>query len=170
MDGGVEPTLAVSSWRGPERANHDFQFTNGSIEVKATVAATPVTVRISNVRQLDDSGLDALILVVLVMDEAESGQSLSSIIDDLGQRIPETASFLWTDRLTAAGYLEVQREIYQSPGYLVRELRFYRVAPGFPRLLDPDLPEGVSEVSYSVSLTALRPYQCDGLEAITPAG
>jgi hypothetical protein len=167
MSHRVEPVAAVDSWRGALGANHDFQFPSGSIEVKTTAAVTPTTVRISNARQLDDSGVAALMLVLVVIDESESlGQSLPSIIDDIGGRLSGRASTMWLDRLTAAGYLEVQRHLYDSPGYLVRDLRYYLVASGFPRLTESDLPDGVSEVAYSVALAALKPFRCEGIASI----
>ena len=167
IDLGVGPTTAVESWQGPKGASHDFRLASGSVEVKTTTAVTPVTIRISNVRQLDDTGVPALLLVVLVLDEAEAGQSLTSIVEEIAQRLPDTATNTWTDRLNAAGYLDIQRHLYESPGYLVRDLRTYSVAPGFPRLLEADLTEGVSDVRYAVSLAALKNFRCEGLETIT---
>ncbi len=48
--------LRRGAWRGPEPAHQDFQFTSGAVEVKATAAKQPQSVRITSERQLDDNG------------------------------------------------------------------------------------------------------------------
>jgi hypothetical protein len=47
---------------------------------------------------------------------------------------------------------------YASPGYAVRRQDTFRVGPGFPRIIEADLPKGVGDASYSMSLAACQSF------------
>src|SRR5262249_27739282 len=85
---------AVSCWRAPQAAHQDFQFPNGAVEVKTTIEKQPQAVRITSERQLDDVGVRALFLFVVVLDERVTetpgpvdGESLPGIIAELRRRL-----------------------------------------------------------------------------------
>ena len=166
----IPPRSALDAWAGGRRAAQDFQTSRGSVEVKTTAAATPHSIRIANLRQLDDRGLAALFVCLVQVSESDDGsETLSDCIGRLRQRLlPHGADF--TTRLLEAGYVEAHRDLYQVR-YSVDSVRFYRVGEGFPRLLPPDVPDGVEEVAYSVALAGCREFVCtdrDVLDALDP--
>lgn len=59
------------AWKAALAAHQDFQFSTGALEVKTTAAKQPQSVRITSERQLDDTGVGALFLHVVVVDERE---------------------------------------------------------------------------------------------------
>jgi hypothetical protein len=158
---GLKPSEAVASWRGPFGANQDFGGSLWGLEGKASTAVAPTAIRISNVRQLDEAGISHLFLAMVLLDEIEAtGRPLPDLIDELDSLLPDPSRFLFAESLTSAGYLAIQRDRYERPKLALREVRLFRVAEGFPRLLESQLPDGVSDVSFSISLAALQPFRC----------
>ncbi len=159
---GLASHEAVHAWKGSKGANHDFQLRSGNVEVKATSANTPHSIRISNVGQLDEQGVSALFLLLIILDENESGQaSLPEMIHWIRSNLDGTAADDFEESLIDAGYLDLHAEIYSSPRYTVRSRRYFRVQDGFPRLLASTLPSGVEDVRYSVAVAACVAFECN---------
>ena len=153
---------AICSWKGCMGANHDFQFRFGCIEVKTTSSNTPHSFHISNIRQLDSPGQGQLFIFFVVVEESEAGvDSLPNVIDSLRERMEGQALDAFEDCLLDAGYIESQREIYDSPRYSLRREHFFRVVDSFPRLCENLLPPGVEEVSYQVAIAACVAYEVE---------
>ena len=148
-------------------ADQDFQFSGGAVEVKTTAAKQPQSVRITSERQLDDTGVGALFLHVVVVDEREvpaggtvPGQSLSALIADdrIGLSADVIALSAFNDRLLDRGWLDAHASRYEGRRWTVRGERTYQVRRGFPRLVEVDLPTGVGDVNFAVSLAACEPF------------
>ncbi len=155
------PEDAVSSWVGPARANQDFTFAAIGIEAKTTLSKAPVRLRIANELQLDDRGLDELIVChVQLLAFAAHPATLPALVAELREQLHGTPVALlgFEQRLTTAGYLEVDRERYEAHGYVVRDLECYRVTGAFPRLTPVNLPSGVGDLTYSIAVDILKPY------------
>ncbi|MEW2345932.1 PD-(D/E)XK motif protein [Streptomyces griseoaurantiacus] len=159
----VLPTLvAVEAWTGPEGSNQDFQLAPVAIEVKTTTKKNPNTVRIANERQLDDRGVSRLVLVHLVLDERRGGlgESLNSVVDDIRTAASGTsASTLFENRLIQTGYLPHQRDLYDEPRYTLRRADLWTVGKGFPRIVETDLPDGIGNCAYDISVIALEKHR-----------
>jgi hypothetical protein len=65
---------------------------------------------------------------------------------------------LFEQGLLERGYLDTQAWRYQKTGYVIRELNAFRVADGFPRLTERDLPPGVGDLTYSISIAECRKF------------
>jgi hypothetical protein len=176
------PDHSVKSWRAPKASHQDFQLATGSIEVKTTAAKQPQSVRITSERQLDQTGIPALFLHVVILDER--------VIEDdkktTGETLPEMEASLrallkgdplveelFDDKLLDAGYLQVDVPRYVSRRYSIREELTSRVDGDFPRLVEQDLPNGVGDVSYALSLAACEPHEvsvAEMLAALQPSG
>lgn len=165
------PTLgsheSVSSWKGGARAHQDFQFQLGAIEVKTTAAKQPQSVRITSERQLDDTGVGALFLHIVVVDEREvpaggtaPGEGLPGMIDGLRKKMTNTPDVLakFNDSLLESGWLDSQINRYEARRWTVRAEQTFQVGKGFARLIEGDLPKGVGDVSYSLSLSACTQF------------
>lgn len=175
------PARAVQGWKGFARAQQDFQFANGSIEVKTTSAVVPESVRIASERQLDDTGVGALFLHVVVVDEREvssaagvPGETLAGLVARTRQAVDSDplARATLDDGLIQAGWLDAHATRYESRRLTVRARRSFRVREGFPRLLEGDLPPGIGDISYSLDLTACQQFEVTSdlmFEVLAPA-
>lgn len=154
------PTLSLTAWTGPSHASHDFQFGPGAVEVKGSAAKQDQHLRIASERQLDDTGLDALFLFHLSLDEhRETGTSLVDLVAEIRARLASTAEGpLFEDRLWDAGFSDAHSPLYANPGYTVRESNFFRVTGDFPRITEADLRSGVGDVRYAISVAECRHF------------
>ncbi|MEU9994316.1 PD-(D/E)XK motif protein [Streptomyces sp. NPDC050848] len=153
---------AVSSWTGPEGTNQDFQLPNAAIEVKATTVKNPRSVRITNERQLDDTGVAHLLLALLSLDERRggSGESLNSLVDSLRAALVNPAARTrFENLLVHAGYFPHHWELYEEPRYTLRRVDLWKVGDGFPRIVETALPDGVGNCSYDISVSALEQHR-----------
>lgn len=166
----TDEDTAVASWKGCRGANHDFQFRTASIEVKTTSSNTPHAFHVANIKQLDSPGQGQLFVFFVLLEESEGGDvSLPDVVDSLRDRFDGAAHDAFEDCLVEAGYLEAQRDLYDSPRYTIRRHRFFSVEEGFPRLREGHLPGGVEEVRYQVALAACESFEVfesDVLEAV----
>ncbi len=161
---------AVAAWKAGSAAHQDFQRPTGAIEVKTTAAKQPQSVRITSERQLDDTGVGALFLHVVAIDEREvaptgtaPGTSLPAMVGDLRLTLAADAAALavFEDRLMECGYFDLHAPRYDGRRRTVRSEQTFRVAEGFPRLTESMLPAGVGEASYALSLAACAPFSTE---------
>lgn len=153
---------AVKAWRGPDGANQDFEFAAKAVEVKTSSANPEGRVHISNLLQLVDEGLDALYLRYISVSEHQgAGTTLPDMVlrvrQDLGSTSPALQQF--EAKLFDAGYLDSEASHYRRMGFAVLSETTYLVADGFPRLLPRDLPAGLGEVQYVLSLGACEQFE-----------
>jgi hypothetical protein len=162
---GVSGQVLIDSWQGPLGANQDFLFGPVAVEVKATTGMDANRVRISNIRQLDSTGLEHLFLARHAFDFRQaSGRTLSELAADLNAVLSAVSLDLADSlaaRLLAAGYLDGLPGEYGDWGFTLRRFDAFKVADGFPRLLESDLPAGVSEVAFTVDLSAAAHLHVD---------
>lgn len=162
---------SVNAWKGPIEGNQDFDFGGCCVEVKSTTVVPPVSVKIANLTQLDETLMDLLLLchTSLILDRRE-GQSLPELVDRLrtvlqGQDVSALDAF--NAKLIEAGYLDLHREVYADTRYKHRETTFYRIGEDFPRITVNDIPVGIFECSYSVLLAACAPYKVEITDVFT---
>lgn len=171
----VGPQAGVAAWVGPQRASQDFQLPRTAIEVKTTASKGPQIIRISSERQLDNTGIQNLFLYVLSLDErvttgaeAAVGESLPELVDSIRETLQSNSVALehFDDRLLDAGYRTSDAEYYQSRKFAVRDEFVFSVTEGFPRVVEKDLPTGIGDVSYALSLSACAPFAVDGADLV----
>lgn len=152
---------ATGGWKGPHAAHQDFQFPGARLEVKTTLAKQPQTVRITSERQLDDTHAPALFLHVLALEAVESGAAtLPTLVGWVRSALAPWphAREQFEEALLAARYLDLHASRYEAVGYAVRRADTFRVGPGFPRIVESDLPPGVGDASYGLSLAACESF------------
>ncbi|QQQ74777.1 PD-(D/E)XK motif protein [Saccharothrix sp. 6-C] len=148
---------AVYAWTGPDQQLQDFQFEQGSVEVKTATGHDANRIRVSSERQLDDAGPGALFLVTLALDVRQGGRGVS--LPELVRQVRKQASNLGVageleQRLVRAGYLDTQSRLYEDRRYALRGRTVHRVTEGFPRITEQTRPVGVSDIVYTVDLLA----------------
>jgi hypothetical protein len=167
---GLEVAVAVKAWTGASKTNQDFEFSRVAIEVKSTASINAKEVSITNIRQLDTTGLDFLYLTRFAFDVRRGNENtLLSIVTDLRDLVSAEAAHLKTvfeQKLLSAGYRDEHAGDYEDRSYTLRNLEFYQVRDDFPRLEENGLPDGVSEVKYHVNLHGCGQYVEDAGIAI----
>lgn len=159
---------AIAAWTGPDRSNQDFQFPSCAIEVKTTASSPHHEVTVSNVRQLDETHVAALLLLHVGLElRREAGETLVDMVEALRALLQSCAQplSLFEEKLRDWGYLDLHASRYRDSAYVVRAHDFYRVKGAFPRLTEAGLPEGVGNVRYSVALSACAPFRIAEEEA-----
>lgn len=161
LDAGADPETLVQSWVGAQAAPQDFQADRWALEVKTGLGVTHPKFTVSNERQLDDTGWEALFLAYLPLDvRTGAGQTLNEAVAAVRAALGghTVARMEFNRRLVEAGYFETHADRYDGTGYVVRARHLFRVAGAFPRLRTPDLPPGVGEVRYTVHLSDCLPF------------
>lgn len=166
---GVSLQVLSDAWQGPLQANQDFLFGKAAVEVKSVTANDAGTVNIANTRQLDDTGLSALFLCHVAYDFREgTGRILTSLIQSVRGLLANGPDALATfeDRLLAAGYVEPEISPFAGYGFTERQRSYFKVRNGFPRILESDLDQGVSDVYYTVNLSACSAFTISEAELL----
>jgi Putative PD-(D/E)XK family member, (DUF4420) len=166
-------SAAILAWTGPDRQLQDFQFPDGAIEVKTASGNSAEIVRIANERQLDSDAAGQLYLITLALDARREGPGLTlpDLVDDLrGEMQPLGMAAEFEQRLNIGGYLETQAHLYSDRSYAVRQRLVHAVTGSFPRITEHDLPDGVSDVSYTLDLHAASAFRTSEPEMIRSLG
>jgi len=162
---GVDSSLGLKAWHGPHRENQDFCFGPLAIEVKASTSNNADIISIANIRQLDSTGLDDLLLFHASFDRRDgSGETLPCLVGSLLSRFQTMGSEcedLFESLLMTQGYHHSQSHLYDLPGYTVRTQQLYEVTADFPRITESDLSAGVVEASYKIDLSTAAPLKKD---------
>jgi hypothetical protein len=135
--------------------------------VKTTTEKQPQSVRITSERQLDDTGIRALFLFILVLDERVTDapgptdcDSLPAIIAALRRQFDDNpiARLDFDDKLLDAGYLEADAPQLECRRFALRSEYCFHVRDSFPRILEHQLAMGLGDVSYALTLAACQSF------------
>ena len=152
---------AVRAWQGPLGVDQDFQLGNACIEVKTSTANRMDALPISSESQLEAPGGVALMLLGISLDSrAGHGETLPDMVGSSRDAAHDAGCLhLLDDLLERAGYEAGEEGLYSEVGYSIRGVRAFLVGDGFPRIVSADLPAGVGDVRYSISLAACSPFE-----------
>jgi len=159
LDKEMDPDDLLKSWKGSERKHHDFQFDGFALEVKSTTANKTDEIEITSLRQLDNTGAGDLYLSQVLLDEHEYGdQALPDLVAKMRKayRSLEKSALDLEEKLLMAGYQDKDANDYVSPSYTLRLIKSYLVDESFPKLTGNDIPDGVLEASYKISVANLQ--------------
>ena len=154
---------AVQAWRGPEGSPQDFAIGETALEVKCQSGGAKPVVRIHSADQLCPQLPTGYLVVYTLAGEAEDqpdNWSLNSLVtrirDDLvGAGVASRERF--EDLLYLTGYLTCAE--YDEPRFSVVAVKCYKLADGFPRILNSGLAHGIESVSYSIRLDSCAAFQ-----------
>ena len=148
---------AVQCWSGPLGSPKDFEVGDVCIEAKTRRAVAKPEVVIASEHQLESSGIEALFLYVTEVTQAPSDDQNAFTVTKMARRIHETVAnadfaavgFL-EDRLNAAGF--DWDDDYSNCRWLIGRYSMYDVRDDFPRITSLQVPSGISNLRYSLSL------------------
>ena len=152
---------ATRAWRGPLGADQDLQLPGAALEVKTSTAHSFERLLIASERQLDVAPDIALALIALSLDaRPDHGETLSEIVSAIRSAAAEAGCPQPVEeRLLLFGYRDSDADSYDNIGYTIRSRHQFRVHEGFPRIVSSDLRTGVSDVTYSIAVTACAIFE-----------
>jgi hypothetical protein len=153
---------AVEAWFGPEAGVRDFEIESVGIEVKTTAGKGPLSVKISSERQLELIVIKQLFLWCLSIEKVAVGMSLNSAVDELRTLIGNDVFTLelYNKKLMQVGYLEIDRNRYQSQ-YAVRNEFIYQITDQFPSITSADIEDCVCDVCYRIMLDGCSSWKIE---------
>lgn len=156
-------TSAVSVWRGPWGARHDFEFPDKSIEVKATTSTRGRIHRIHGLNQLEAPENGPLYLFSLrLREEAGATNTVPGLIDLCHSQLQSNDEALahFESGLFQMGYSPIHQDEYLKLSLHTIEEALFTVRDDFPRLntalLPSGLPSSIERVEYDINLSAFN--------------
>ena len=150
----------IASWAGPESGTQDFYLAQNAIEVKTSTIPPHEKFQVAGVRQLDFRGSGKLLLIFHATETKPGKEnSLPTIIRQIRDEISNEApsvSDSFECKLKLAGYFDSQSAIYDEISFYVRKTHIFHVSDAFPRLLERNLPNGIGDLRYTVSISACK--------------
>lgn len=151
---------ALDAWRGPLGADQDFQMGMVCMEVKTSAAHGLDRIPIASERQLEVPDDVALVLMGVSVDaRLGHGETLEDMVRAVrSSAVGSGCLSVLDDRLESSGYGAGDAHPLGEMGYSVRSLAPFLVGTGFPRLVSANLPVGIADVRYRISLASCRPH------------
>jgi len=158
----------LSGWNRPAPSNHDFDFETEAIEIK-TISKDKTIVRITSAFQLEAPQGKSLILKIYRIEALQQSNT-----DSLGDLYQEIWDMLSTDILKNEFAMKciTDRIKYSGPKLtklsfkfiLLEEARYNVDQNLFPRIKRQDLTTAISNINYSIDLSAIENYKIENLE------
>lgn len=150
---------AVTRWRGPFAARHDFEWVGRSVEVKATTSARGHLHRINGLDQLalPDQG-DLFLFSLQLREEAGAANTLPALVNECRNQFEQELDALsrFETALARAGYSPAHEEEYAKLRLRIAAQCLFAVSDDFPRLtvekFSGGVPLGVEYVQYDINL------------------
>lgn len=153
--------VELSGWTGPKNRQHDFQFGDVAVEVKTCSAKQHQKLQISSEQQLDETLVGSLFVYHLSLSAIENHtDTLPALVTNVREVLHTAyaAASSFEGALLERGYLDAQAWRYQKTGYVIRESNAFHVTGDFPRLTERNLPLGVGDLAYSVSVSECKKF------------
>jgi hypothetical protein len=153
----------VSGWNRPAPSNHDFDYDTQVTEIK-TVSKDKTTVSITSAFQLEAPKEKELYLKIYRIETIDR-----STTDSLGDLYTEVLGIINEDLIKQEFILKciTEKLRYGGPGIItlrykfivIEEMKYFVDQLTFPRIDRNKLPGSVSNISYSIDLSALEEFR-----------
>lgn len=162
-------TPVVNSWAGINNETHDFYIGQNAVEVKTTATQAPYMAHINSEYQLDDHDVNGRLFLRMyaLRKDSNGGQKLPELIRSIRKLFVADTSIMevFNDKLIKAGYFDVT-ESYYTTGYSKRETYSFEIKKGFPRVIRVELPNGIYDLEYNVSIAQCMDFAIEAKELI----
>nr|WP_302610293.1 PD-(D/E)XK motif protein [uncultured Mitsuokella sp.] len=103
----------------------------------------------------------------MLRKDTNGGQRLPELVNILRGLIKDapSASRTFEEKIAKAGYLDAAEDYYQE-GYTVRDTYSFEIKEGFPRIVRKNLPTGVYNLEYSVSIAQCMDYAIEAKDLL----
>jgi len=143
-------------WNGPMGSACDYSWGTLDIEVKASHLSGEPRLTVNGLDQLEPGEGRSLFLYHSILSVNPIGTvSVPELVDSVRAAIQEQEEF--TERLSNAGYIEEQRDLWLENRFTLHEMTMYAVTDDFPRIRKSDfqdgcLPPGIAKLRFDVML------------------
>ena len=148
---------AISTWWGPVRHRHDFEFANSGIEVKTTINPHSNEIEIHGLKQLSPDPGRSLYLAHLKLNLDPQGLNLSDLINRL--LTYNVSKFELEEKIGKSGVTEDLIDSFTNFKFNGFLARYFLVDDLFPSITQDNLSvdelSRISRVSYKVDLEDL---------------
>lgn len=152
---------AVNYWTGADYETHDYYINNNAIEVKTTSTKLPYKISISSEHQLNPEEVNGNLYVAFyaLRKSNVNGETLPEIIQSIKESLKDNRLLFnkFDLNLQKYGYFDGVEKKYPT-GYHLREMNYYIVKGEFPRIGKKQLPIGVSNCTYHVSIDNCKSF------------
>lgn len=151
---------ALRFWRGPEAAPKDYSLPDAEFEIKTTLDSEDSRiVKISNLKQLEDSPGKNLYLVLYTLQQTDDGcgTTLKSLVESIQMQCLESAD-VFLSLLQRCKYNA--NSVHAESPYEVVAVSYFAVNADFPRMTLSTVPREVTSAKYSLDLTGLPTVPC----------
>jgi len=163
LEQGLDKTLVLEAWTGPDQESKDFSFENSYLETKASKKADGHIHKINGIDQLDSHGKD-LFLSSYHFSESSQGDcfTLNSLIEklNLNEFCPVGLELDFYDKLYAYGYDRRDEISYEKYSYVLNSSKHFKVEDDFPSIVASSfivpLPFNISGLTYNVDLNPVE--------------
>jgi hypothetical protein len=141
-----------------------------TIEVKTYSPSEGAKVWISDPMQLEpDHGVPLILACQELARSEDRALVLAGHVDRICRALGEDALLVtdYQDLLAGRGYLPAHAPLY-AESFRLGALRSFSVSNNFPRILPAEVPPGVGDVKFSVSLSAIEPFRVSSEERVGP--
>nr|WP_199082861.1 PD-(D/E)XK motif protein [Pedobacter sp. ASV19] len=156
------PKQALAFWTGANRTNHDFQLDDKAVEIKTTSGKMPWKFTVSSEKQLDNTGLKYLYLVLFIINvhENRGDGSICAIVNEVFEMLKGDLSVLsqFEIKLAKYGYNMLHAEKY-TVGFSLSQVNIFEVTDNFPRLINVNIPPGIGDIKYSIMASACKEFE-----------
>lgn len=160
-----DESLILSGWNRPAPSNHDFDYDSEAIEIKA-ISKDKTTVKITSSFQLEAPVNKTLVLKIYRIESIDSGTT-----DSLGELYEEIRILLKPDVCKDEFVIKciTDKVKYGGPRMItlpykfiqLEEMKYLVDQDAFPRVNRRNLPGSISNISYSIDLSALEAFKLD---------
>ena len=171
LDAGMSPRTAVTAWTGPLGTLHDFSFSCGAIEVKATSSGQKYVVQIASPDQLDPAIVTPLFLATCRFACDQGGITLK-------ERLHRTRSRLNSDSRAVSIYESLLNilgigdlDAFESTKtFALKEKYLFFVSGEFPKLVTSALPTAIQDVRYGIDISLIKQFSISLTGALAHIG
>ena len=150
----------INAWCGPEKSQHDFVIGERAIEIKSITNSSRNKITISSEDQLYTllNELYLSVYFLTVHGSGDVGESLNKIVDRIFLQIDlEENRNLLEGKLLEAKYIKILDN--ELPMFSVKDVSNYKVVDGFPRIIPPNIDDGVCSVKYKIEVSSVGKYK-----------
>lgn len=150
---------AIEGWLGPLGLPQDFWYETSGFHESKAIGPSVTAVKISSAHQLDEIGLELIVLRVSNASEQDAAATnLVDLVDRVVDGLSDGASRApLDDRLARLG-VDLDNSFYRETHFVITQLASYEVTPEFPAIRASALPLGLRSVTYEIELAAISDY------------
>jgi hypothetical protein len=153
----------LSGWNRPHPANHDFDYSNYSMEVKA-IGRSSTRVKISSESQLEQNSDKKLFVKVSVVDSISKSKedSIGALYNEILELLETPLHILFENKCADDKYFQYLGPKYMHLNYKLYEMQsnFFKVDfDTFPRIKKEINSKGISHVKYEIDLSSMEPFK-----------